>query len=279
MLFRLAEVYKSYGGKEILRGLSFQVNPDEKIGLVGRNGAGKTTVFRLITGEEGADSGEIFKANNLKIGLLEQHVDFTENETVHTAALSAFQRLHDIEAEMRVLELQMVDDATEEVLEKYAELQTEFEHADGFTYTAKAESILLGLGFTKENWDMETKNLSGGQKNRLGMARLLLSNPDVLLLDEPTNHLDVNAVEWLEDFLQTYEKSYVIISHDRYFLDRTCRKVIEIEQGKAFSYVGNYSAFLIERELRREQQKREFENQQAYINKTEEFIRKTLPDK
>ncbi|MEJ7699540.1 MAG: ATP-binding cassette domain-containing protein, partial [Pyrinomonadaceae bacterium] len=107
---------------------------------------------------------------------------------------------HDIEAEMRVLELQMVDDATEEVLEKYAELQTEFEHADGFTYTAKAESILLGLGFTKENWDLETKNLSGGQKNRLGMARLLLSNPDVLLLDEPTNHLDVNAVEWLEDF-------------------------------------------------------------------------------
>jgi len=276
MLFRLAEVYKSYGGKEILRGVSFQVNPSEKIGLVGRNGAGKTTVFRLITGEEGSDSGEIFKVNNLKIGLLEQHVDFTENETVHTAALSAFKRLHDIEAELRVLELQMVDDATEEVLEKYAELQTEFEHADGFTYTARAESILSGLGFTKENWDLETKNLSGGQKNRLGMARLLLSNPDVLLLDEPTNHLDVNAVEWLEDFLQTYEKSYVIISHDRYFLDRTCRKVIEIEQGKAFSYVGNYSAFIIERELRREQQKREFENQQAYINKTEEFIRKNL---
>jgi ATP-binding cassette subfamily F protein 3 len=276
MLFRLAEVYKSYSGKEILRGVSFQVNPDEKIGLVGRNGAGKTTVFRLITGEEGADSGEIFKTNNLKIGLLEQHVDFTENETVHTAALSAFERLHDIEAEMRVLEIRMVENATEEVLEKYSELQTEFEHADGFTYTARAEAILLGLGFTKENWDLETKKLSGGQKNRLGMARLLLSNPDILLLDEPTNHLDVSAVEWLENFLQTYEKSYVIISHDRYFLDRTCRKVIEIEQGKAFSYVGNYSAFLIERELRREQQQREFENQQSYINKTEEFIRKNL---
>ncbi|MEJ7860138.1 MAG: ABC-F family ATP-binding cassette domain-containing protein [Pyrinomonadaceae bacterium] len=276
MLFRLAEVYKSYSGKEILRGVSFQVNPDEKIGLVGRNGAGKTTVFRLITGEEGADSGEIFKTNNLKIGLLEQHVDFTENETVHTAALSAFERLHDIEAEMRVLEIRMVENATEEVLEKYSELQTEFEHADGFTYTARAEAILLGLGFTKENWDLETKKLSGGQKNRLGMARLLLSNPDILLLDEPTNHLDVSAVEWLENFLQAYEKSYVIISHDRYFLDRTCRKVIEIEQGKAFSYVGNYSAFLIERELRREQQQREFENQQSYINKTEEFIRKNL---
>lgn len=276
MLFRLAEVYKSYSGKEILRGVSFQVNPGEKIGLVGRNGAGKTTVFRLITGEEGTDSGEIFKTNNLKIGLLEQHVDFTANETVHTAALSAFKRLHDIEAEMRDLEFQMVENATEEVLEKYAELQTEFEHADGFTYTARAESILSGLGFTKQNWDLETKNLSGGQKNRLGMARLLLSNPDVLLLDEPTNHLDVNAVEWLEDFLQTYEKSYVIISHDRYFLDRTCRKIIEIDRGKAFSYAGNYSAFIVERELRREQQKREFENQQAFINKTEEFIRKNL---
>jgi ATP-binding cassette subfamily F protein 3 len=276
MLFRLADIYKSYGGTEILRGVSFQINPNEKIGLVGRNGAGKTTVFRIITGAESPDSGEVLKTNNLKIGLLEQHVDFTENETVHTAALSAFQRLHDIEAEMRRLEIQMAHDASEEVLNQYAELQTEFEHEEGFTYTARAEAILLGLGFTQETWVIETKNLSGGQKNRLGMARLLLSNPDVLLLDEPTNHLDVNAVEWLENFLQTYEKSYVIISHDRYFLDRTCRKIIEIEQGKAVSYVGNYSKFLVEREIRREQQQREFENQQAYINKTEEFIRKNL---
>ena len=259
-----------------MRGVSFQINPDEKIGLVGRNGAGKTTVFRLITGAETPDSGDVIKTNNLKIGLLEQHVDFTMSETVHTAALSAFQRLHDIEAEMRRLETVMAHDASEEILNQYAELQTEFEHEEGFTYTARAEAILLGLGFARETWDSETKNLSGGQKNRLGMARLLLSNPDVLLLDEPTNHLDVNAVEWLENFLQTYEKSYVIISHDRYFLDRTCRKIIEIEQGKAVSYVGNYSKFIIEREIRREQQQREFENQQAYINKTEEFIRKNL---
>ncbi len=259
-----------------MRGVSFQINPNEKIGLVGRNGAGKTTVFRIITGAETPDSGEVHKTSNLKIGLLEQHVDFTENETVHIAALSAFQLLHDIEAEMRRLEVQMAHDASDEVLNRYAELQTEFEHEEGFTYTARAEAILSGLGFARETWDWETKNLSGGQKNRLGMARLLLSNPDVLLLDEPTNHLDVNAVEWLEDFLQTYEKSYVIISHDRYFLDRTCRKIIEIEQGKAVSYVGNYSKFLVEREIRREQQQREFENQQAYINKTEEFIRKNL---
>ncbi len=276
MLFRLSDVYKSYAGNEILRGVSFQVNPNEKIGLVGRNGAGKTTVFRVITGEESADSGEVFKTGNLKIGLLQQHVDFTDSETVHTAALSAFERLHDIEAEMRVLEHEMAEHASEEILDKYSELQSEFEHADGFTYTAKAEAILLGLGFTKEMWDTETRNLSGGQKNRLGMARLLLSNPDILLLDEPTNHLDVGAVEWLENFLQTYETAFVIISHDRYFLDRTCRRVIEIDKGKAVTYKGNYSQFLVEREERREQQQREFENQQSFIAKNEEFIRKNL---
>jgi ATP-binding cassette, subfamily F, member 3 len=194
MLFRLSEVTKSYSAHDVLRGVSFQINPNEKVGLVGRNGAGKTTVFRLITGEETPDAGEIVKINNLKLGLLEQHVDFTNSETVHTAALSAFQRLHDIEAEMRRLEAEMAANPTDEILEKYAELQTEFEREDGFTYTARAEAILLGLGFSKETWSQETKNLSGGQKNRLGLARLLLSKTDVLLLDEPTNHLDVNAV-------------------------------------------------------------------------------------
>ena len=276
MLFRLSDIQKSYGGNEILRGVSFQINPNEKVGLVGRNGAGKTTVFRIITGEESADSGEVFKLSNLKIGLLQQHVDFTDDETVHTAALSAFQRLHDIEAEMRHLEIEMAENLTDEVLEKYAELQTEFEHADGFTFTARAEAILLGLGFTKEMWNLHTSNLSGGQKNRLGMARLLLSNPDILLLDEPTNHLDVGAVEWLENFLQNYETAFVIVSHDRYFLDRTCRRIIEIDKGKAVTYKGNYSQFLVEREERREQQQREFENQQSYIAKTEDYIRRNL---
>lgn len=276
MLFRLSDIYKSYSGHEILRGVSFQVNPNEKIGLVGRNGAGKTTVFRLITGEETADSGDVIKINGLKIGLLQQHVDFSENETVHTAALSAFKRIHDIEAEMRRLEKQMETDATDEILESYAELQIEFEHEDGFSYAARAEAILLGLGFPKNTWTLETKNLSGGQKNRLGMARLLLANADILLLDEPTNHLDVQAVEWLENFLQSYDKTYVIISHDRYFLDRTSTKIIEIENGKAVSYKGNYSEFLVEREERREIQRREFENQQSYIKNTEAFVRKNL---
>jgi ATP-binding cassette, subfamily F, member 3 len=276
MLFRLSEIKKSYSAHDILRGVSFQVNVNEKIGLVGRNGAGKTTVFRIITGEESPDSGDVIKINNLKIGLLEQHVDFADSETVHTSALSAFKRIHDIEAEMKRLEKQMETDYTEEILEQYGELQHEFELADGFSYAAKAEAILLGLGFPKETWTLETKNLSGGQKNRLGMARLLLADNDVLLLDEPTNHLDVSAVEWLENFLQNFEKNYVIISHDRYFLDRTSTRIIEIENGKAVLYKGNYSQFLVEREERREIQRREFENQQSYIKNTEAFVRKNL---
>src|SRR5215207_5404919 len=236
MLFRLSDVKKSYGGTDVLRGVSFQINPGEKVGLVGRNGAGKTTVFRLITREEAPDSGDISSMNGLRLGLLHQHVEFEPGETVHTAALSAFKEIHDIEAEMRVLEKRMETDHSEEVLDRYAELQTAFEHADGFTYAARAESILMGIGFSTDTWHQEATTLSGGQKNRLGMVRMLLSGADVLLLDEPTNHLDVNAVEWLEGFLKEFEKAYVVISHDRYFLDRTTNRIIEIENGRAVSY-------------------------------------------
>ena len=276
MLFRLSNIIKSYGGDEILRGVSFQVNPNEKVGLVGRNGSGKTTIFRLLTGSESPDSGDIVKAGALRLGLLDQHVDFQAGDTVHTAALSAFKEIHDIEAEMRALEKRMETDHSEATLTKYAELQERFELADGFSYAARAEAILLGLGFGPESWTHDAATLSGGQKNRLGMARLLLSNADVLLLDEPTNHLDVNAVEWLENFLGEYDKAYVVISHDRYFLDRTTNRVIELDRGVAVTYKGNYSKYLVERELRREQQQREYENQQSMIAKTEEFIRRNL---
>jgi ATP-binding cassette, subfamily F, member 3 len=276
MLFRLSNIEKSYAGHEILRDVSFQVNLGDRVGLVGRNGAGKTTVFKLILGQESADKGEVIKINGLKLGLLEQHVALIEGETVHTAALSAFQKIHDLEAEMRELEQRMAHDHSEEVMDRYAKLQEEFELADGFSYSARAEAILLGLGFDKDQWEMKTEMLSGGQRNRLGMVRLLLSDCDVLLLDEPTNHLDVEAVEWLEGFLSEYEKSFVIISHDRYFLDRTVNRVVEIENGRAVTYKGNYSSFLVEREERREIQRREYENQQALIAKTEEFIRRNI---
>ncbi len=276
MLFKVNDIYKSYGVDDVLRGVSFQLNPGEKVGLVGRNGAGKTTIFRLITGEESAASGTIERINGLRIGLLEQHVDFTEAETVHTAALSAFEKLHDIEAEMRSLEVRMESKADDEILERYSDLQTEFEACGGFEYTARAESVLLGLGFGKETWKTDTKILSGGQKNRLGMVRLLLAENDILLLDEPTNHLDVAAVEWLESFLIQSDTAYIVISHDRYFLDRTCSRIIEIENGKSYSYTGNYSSYQEQAELRREQLKREYENQSAFIAKTEAFINKNL---
>ncbi|HYE14281.1 MAG TPA: ABC-F family ATP-binding cassette domain-containing protein [Pyrinomonadaceae bacterium] len=278
MLFRLSDVFKSYGSQDVLRGASFQLNPGEHVGLVGRNGAGKTTLFRLITGEETPDRGDVVRARGLRLGLLEQHVDFEPGTTVHEAALAAFENLQRIEHEMHQLEHRMAEapDDLDKVLERYSELQHEFERQGGFEYAARAEAILQGLGFERNTWGMPSEILSGGQKNRLGLARLLLAEPDVLLLDEPTNHLDVAAVEWLEEFLSSYKSAYVIISHDRYFLDRACTRIIEVELGKTVSYTGNYSAFLVEREERREAQQRAYENQQHLIAKTEEFIRRNL---
>src|SRR6185295_16563147 len=199
--------YKSYGAQDVLRGASLQVNPGEHVGLVGRNGAGKSTIFRLVNAEETPDSGEVVRARGVKLGLLAQHIKFEPGSTVHECALGAFGHLQQIEHEMHELEHRMADagDDLDAVLERYSELQHQFEREGGFEYTAKAEAILQGLGFERESWDLETEKLSGGQQNRLGLARLLLAEPDVLLLDEPTNHLDVKAVEWLEEFLQTYQ--------------------------------------------------------------------------
>jgi ATP-binding cassette subfamily F protein 3 len=278
MLFRLSDVFKSYGSQDVLRGTSLQINPGEHVGLVGRNGAGKTTIFRLVNAEESPDRGEVVRARGLKLGLLAQHVHFEKGSTVHESALAAFGRLQKIEHEMHQLEHRMADaiDDLDKVLTRYSDLQHEYEREGGFEYSAKAEAILQGLGFDRDLWQMETDKLSGGQQNRLGLARLLLSEPDVLLLDEPTNHLDVSAVEWLEEFLQTYASAFVIVSHDRYFLDRACQRIIEMENGQASSYKGNYSHYVEEREERREIQRRAYENQQRLIAKTEDFIRKNL---
>jgi ATP-binding cassette subfamily F protein 3 len=278
MLFRLSEVHKSYGVQDVLRGTSLQVNPGEHVGLVGRNGAGKSTIFRLVRGDETADRGDVVRARGMRLGLLDQHVHFKPGSTVHESALAAFGRLQQIEHEMHELEHRMAEagDDLEKILERYSDLQHEFEHEGGFEYAARAEAILQGLGFDRDMWSLETEKLSGGQQNRLGLACLLLAAPDLLLLDEPTNHLDVNAVEWLEEFLQEYESAYVIVSHDRYFLDRCCRRIIELENGRASSYTGNYSDYLIEREERREAQQRAYDNQQQLIAKTQEFIRRNI---
>lgn len=279
MLFRLAEVTKAYGAQEVLRGVSFQLNPGEHAGLVGRNGAGKTTIFRLITGSESPDKGELERMKGLRIGVLAQHVDFAGAETLLDAALSVFSELRALEEKMRALEHEMTEvqgEELERVMHEYSEAQHTYEHAGGFTYHSRTEAVLLGLGFGKESFGKRAASLSGGEKNRLGLARLLLLEPDILLLDEPTNHLDVEAVEWLEEFLAAYKSAYLIISHDRFFLDHTVTRMLDLENGRVDSYKGNYSAYQVQKEERREQQQRAYEQQQELIAKTEDFIRRNL---
>jgi len=279
MLFRLTEVTKAYGAQEVLRGVTFQVNPGEHIGLVGRNGAGKTTILRLITGAETPDNGEIERLRGFRYGALAQQVDFRGEQTVIDAALEVFEKLGALETKMRELEHAMTESSGAEldrVMHEYSEAQQAYEHEGGFSYHARAEAVLLGLGFTKDEFGKRAENLSGGEKNRLGLARLLLLEPDILLLDEPTNHLDVEAVEWLEEFLSGYKSAYLIISHDRFFLDHTVNRVLDLENGRIESYKGNYSAYLVEKEERREQRQRAYDQQQEMIARTEDFIRRNL---
>ncbi len=279
MLFRLSEITKSYGAQEVLRAVSFQVNPGEHAGLVGRNGAGKTTILRMIVGVETPDKGEVDRLRGLRLGILAQHVDFSGPTTMMEAALGVFEKLHTLEAKMRELEHRMTEasgDELERVMHEYSEAQHAYEHEGGFNYHSRTEAVLLGLGFTNEDFDKQAESLSGGEKNRLGLARLLLLEPDILLLDEPTNHLDIEAVEWLEDFLSNYKSAFLIVSHDRFFLDHTVNRVLDLEDGQVDSYKGNYSDYLGQKEERREQQQRAYEQQQELIARTEEFIRRNL---
>ncbi|MEW6736187.1 MAG: ABC-F family ATP-binding cassette domain-containing protein [Acidobacteriota bacterium] len=294
MLFRFEDVYKAYGAAEILRGVSFQINPGEKVGLVGRNGAGKTTIFRLLVGKiaplrpiygvnletvEQPDQGQIICASDLSIGLLAQQHRFVQGTTVLETALSIFTRLKQMEARMRALEADMsslTDAALEKALGEYSDLQHRYELAEGFTAPARAEAVLLGLGFSKEDFSLRVQHLSGGQQSRLSLALLLLGEPDLLLLDEPTNHLDIRAIEWLEEFLNAYRSAYVIISHDRFMLDRCTNHILELDAGRISSYPGNFSFYLAEREARRKVQQQAYEQQQALIERTEDFIRRNI---
>jgi ATP-binding cassette, subfamily F, member 3 len=279
MLFRLEDVHKSYGAQEVLRGATLQVNPGERVGLVGRNGVGKTTIFRLLTRREEADSGEVILLRGLRIGLLEQQPLFAGDKSIRDEALSVFAAIHEMETEITRLEHEMAERqgaALDEVMHAYSDLRHRYEIEGGFTYQAQAEAVLIGLGFKSDEMPQPADQLSGGQKARLALAKLLLSEPDVLLLDEPTNHLDVNAVEWLEDFLSEYKRAFVIISHDRFLLDRTATKIIEIDAGRANIYPGNYTAFVKQREERRLVQQREYDQQQELIARTEDFIRRNL---
>ncbi|HEY7912325.1 MAG TPA: ABC-F family ATP-binding cassette domain-containing protein [Blastocatellia bacterium] len=279
MLFRLEEVHKLYGAQEVLRGVTLQVNPGERVGLVGRNGAGKTTIFRLVTGREEADRGEVVLLRGLRVGLLEQQPVFSGSLTVREEALSVMAEMREMESEMTRLEHLMGEvtgEPLDEAMATYSDLRHRYELRGGFTYHSRVEAVLVGLGFKNDEMEQPAGQLSGGQKSRLALAKLLLSEPDVLLLDEPTNHLDVNAVEWLEDFLAEYRSAFVIISHDRFLLDRTTAKIIEIESGRATVFTGNYTAYVRQREERRAAQAREYEKQQEMIARTEEFIRRNI---
>ncbi|HYV05272.1 MAG TPA: ABC-F family ATP-binding cassette domain-containing protein, partial [Blastocatellia bacterium] len=261
------------------RGVTLQVNPGERVGLVGRNGAGKTTIFRLLTKTEEADRGEVVLLRGLRLGLLEQQPVFSGELSVRDHALSVFTEMRAMEDEITRLEHVMSDAkgaALDEVMHSYSDLRHSYEIAGGFSYHSRAEAVLAGLGFKQDDLPAPAEHLSGGQKARLALAKLLLSEPDLLLLDEPTNHLDVNAVEWLEDFLSQYKPAFVIISHDRYLLDRTITRTVEIEAGRASLYTGNYSAFTKQRAERRLAQVREYEGQQEMIARTEDFIRRNI---
>jgi ATP-binding cassette subfamily F protein 3 len=279
MLFRLDQVHKSYGSNVVLRGATFQINPGERVGLVGRNGAGKTTIFRLISKTEEPDSGQVVLLKNIRVGVLEQQPQFGDAFSVHQEAMSVFTTFNQMESEMARLEHLMGEETGEELdqtMHVYSDLRHRYELTGGFSYSARADGVLAGLGFPRDGLSQPANELSGGQKARLALAKLLLTEPDILLLDEPTNHLDVTAVEWLEDFLSDYKAAYVIISHDRFLLDRTTKKIVEVDDGRCTSYTGNYSAYVRQREERRLVQLREYNQQQEIIATTEEFIRRNI---
>ena len=282
MLYRFDTIEKSYGPHDVLRGVTWQHNPGEHVGLVGRNGAGKTTLFRLLLGQEEPDRGQILRASGLTIGHVGQHLRAEPGMTLFDFVETAFQEVLDIERRMRAIEHDLADTARSEaeherLLEKYAALQHDYEHADGYTLHAEVERVLTGVGFSdKRDWERPIAEFSGGQQNRAMLARVLLTRVDLLLLDEPTNHLDLNGIEFLEEFLQGFKGSYLLISHDRTFLNRTVGKIVELAHGKLLEYPGNYEKFLQLRGERMEKMAKDFERQQEYIAETQDFIRRNL---
>jgi len=279
MLYRLDDVSKAYGPHEILRGASWQHNPGERVGLVGRNGAGKTTLFRLIAGLDEPDHGEIHRVSSLKIGMLAQHLESTRGTSLFDYVLAAFGDVLRIEEAMRDLEHRLAESAGEDheaLLDRYSKLQHDYEHADGYRIHSEVERVLTGVGFAEQDWDRPVREMSGGQQNRAMLARLLLGRVDLMLLDEPTNHLDLRGIEFLEEFLQSYRGSYLLISHDRTFLNRTVDKIVELAHGDLIEYPGDYDKFLALRGERFAQMHAAWEQQQELIDKTKDFIRRNI---
>ncbi len=281
MLYRLENVEKSYGPHDVLCGVTWQHNPGEHVGLVGRNGAGKTTLFRLLMKNEEPDHGQVLRASGLTIGHVGQHLDAEPGMSLFDYVETAFADILAIERRMRAIEHDLADaskSAAEHgrLLGKYAELQHDYEHADGYTLHAEVDRVLTGVGFDKSEFERPIAEFSGGQQNRAMLARVLLIRVDLLLLDEPTNHLDLSGIEFLEEFLQSFSGSYLLISHDRTFLNRTITKIVELAHGKLVEYHGNYERFLQLREERQEKMATDYERQQEMIGRTQDFIRRNI---
>ena len=280
MLVNLNQVSKGFAANELFRDVTFQINPGDKVGLVGRNGVGKTTLLRLILGEIDPDQGQIQRHPQLRIGFMQQIPRLDSERTLFGEALSVFLRLEEMEQEISLLEaeieLKARDSVVQSLLDRYSQMQTRWEMEGGYDYRARTEAVLFGLGFSRSDLDRSVSQLSGGEKNRVNLAKLLLAEPNLLLLDEPTNHLDIPAVRWLENFLAGYPYACIVISHDRYFLDATVKRILELGNGRIEEYPGSYSWYARARERRLEQRQKAYEFQQQLIDRTEEFIQRNL---
>lgn len=277
MILACQNISKSFGVKEVLKDVQFHIEEKEKAALVGINGAGKSTLLKIIMQEETADSGQVIISKDRTIGYLAQQQDVIFSHTIYEEMLSVKQELIDMEQKIRELEQQMDQVEGEELtnlLNTYTRLNHEFEIKDGYTYKSEINGVLKGLGFTEDDYGKQISTLSGGQKTRVALGRLLLSKPDIILLDEPTNHLDMSSIHWLETYLSTYSGAVLIVSHDRYFLDKVVTKVVELEFGKSRVYNGNYSYYASKREEIRSAQMKAYLNQQAEIKHQEEVIAK-----
>jgi ATP-binding cassette, subfamily F, member 3 len=274
-LITVSNLTKSYGHRDIFTGLSFGVEKGARLGIVGPNGVGKTTLLRILAGVDEASSGTLHKARGARIGYLPQEADFQMDGVLWDVCESVFADLIQQQEELNRLEHQMADGSAD-ILEKYGALQHDFERRGGYTYQTRIRQVLTGLGFDKADYALSLDHLSGGQRTRAFLARLLLSDPDLLLLDEPTNHLDIAAVEWLEGYLSQWEGAAVIVSHDRYFLDKAANGILEMTAAGIESYRGNYSHYLRQRQERWERRFEVFESEKEKLVKELEYIKKNI---
>ncbi|MBN2469284.1 MAG: ABC-F family ATP-binding cassette domain-containing protein, partial [Anaerolineae bacterium] len=276
-LVTLSNVAKSFGASDIFSEVSTGIPHGARIALVGSNGVGKTTLLNLIVGLDTPSAGSIFRASGLTMGFLPQRPELSGDHSLYDEMLSVFQPLRELEARMAELEHQMAQHPDDEALvEAYGNLQHRYEHAGGFEYELRIQMILTGLSFTEEEYARPLTKLSGGERTRALLGRLLLESPDLLVLDEPTNHLDIDAVEWLENFLKSFEGAVLVVSHDRYFMDRVITTIWEMAFGGIEVYRGNYSHYVQQRVERHERLRKEYDAQQAFIEKEMEYIRRNL---